>query len=153
MKIVKSTIGNTSRTATLGNYIIGSSYLKADPNNEIFLQEYGHYIQSQNLGPLYLLAVGAFSIGGTIFDPDNHKYQDCERDANYLAFKYFNRYVDGFYLTQDEYDYYKKKNIQKGWNFAMNLLSKDTQYKDYYKLNDHIDIKKSIDSSYIFLHF
>lgn len=39
---------------TLGSYIMGDRSLYADPSNTLFQHEYGHYLQSQASGPLYL---------------------------------------------------------------------------------------------------
>ena len=38
---------------TQGNYIIGDASIAPDANNPLFQHEYGHYIQSQSMGPAY----------------------------------------------------------------------------------------------------
>ena len=65
-----------------------------------------------------------------------------EQDANIRAFLYFNRNVEGFYQTEEQYHYNQRNNISKGWNFYQNPLDvnrigKDSRkhYLDYYSLN------------------
>ena len=151
--VIRSTIGNTTRTVTLGNYIVGSPNLKADPHNKTFQHEYGHYIQSQNMGLLYLLAIGIPSIMSASENPERHKYQPFERDANYLAFKYFNKNVNGFYQTLDEYKSIKYKRQSQGWNFETYPLLPTGQYIDYYKISDHYKVVDSLPTFYVYLHF
>lgn len=157
MKIVKSTIGNAIRTATLGNYIIGSPYIKADPNNETFQHEYGHYLQSQSMGPLYLLAVGTVSVYSALKNDNWHNTQYVEIDADYRAFNYFNKYVSGFYKTysqwlSNEACFERDGNI--GWNFKINPLS--TIEGEYYDYNNELNMEKAkgkLSSFYLFFHF
>ncbi len=151
--VIRSTIGNTTRTVTLGNYIVGSPNLKADPHNKTFQHEYGHYIQSQNMGLLYLLAIGIPSITSASENPERHKYQPFERDANYLAFKYFNKNVNGFYQTLDEYKSIKYTRQSQGWNFETYPLLPTGQYIDYYKISDHYKVMDSLPTFYVYLHF
>ncbi len=85
---------NSSGTATLGNFIVGSNELQADPNNWLFQHEYGHYIQSQKLGPTYFTRVALPSLISAIKDTDKNSYNHdnfwVERDANKRALLYFN---------------------------------------------------------------
>lgn len=79
---------------TLGNYIIGSRGITADPDNRLFQHEYGHYIQSQTSGLFYLSKYGipsALSKNGT-----DHSLHPAEQDANVRAFSYFNKYIDNY---------------------------------------------------------
>ena len=57
--------GNKNEAVTIGNYINGSRELKADPNNTLFQHEYGHYLQSQEMGWAYLSRVGFPSLLGS----------------------------------------------------------------------------------------
>ena len=58
----------------------------------MFQHEYGHYLQSQEMGLAYLAKVGIPSIRSAIVSgPGEHKYQSFEQDANLRAFKYFNK--------------------------------------------------------------
>lgn len=73
---------------TIGNFIVGQPDLEPDPNNSTFQHEYGHYIQSQKLGPLYLLMVGIPSAINVKWGKD-HEYQPYEIGANWHAYRYF----------------------------------------------------------------
>jgi hypothetical protein len=73
---------------TLGNYIIGDNSISARVGNELFMHEYGHYIQSQNNGIFILLQVGIPSIISATFMSD-HRNSMPETSANYHAKKYF----------------------------------------------------------------
>lgn len=123
-----------NNAVTIGNYIVGDEKkLKADPNNQLFQHEYGHYLQSKSMGWAYLSRVGIPSFLNTIVGKD-HGYQPYEQDANLRAFEYFNTYVEGFYTSPDEYEARLLNN--KGWDFLYNpLVSKrmdyDRSYVDY----------------------
>ena len=80
---------------TFGNYIAGND-IKADPEDWYFQHEYGHYIQSQQLGALYLPCYGIPSLISAGMDDGRHKYLFIEQDANALAYKYFSKHVPGF---------------------------------------------------------
>jgi hypothetical protein len=117
---------------TISNYIIGSRKLSANPHNSLFQHEYGHYLQSQEMGPAYLNRVGIPSL----LSVDNHNYHPVEQDANRRAFLYFNKYVDGFYKSKE-----KLYDNTYGWNFKENPLDINNsnspgQYVDYYDSND-----------------
>lgn len=138
---------------TLGSYINGSRALEADPDNSLFQHEYGHYLQSQEMGPGYLSRVGVPSLMSTAFyDDDNHKYQPYEQDANRRAFMYFNREVDGFYKTYDQYisNQYISNSVG-GWDFIKNPLDvyhegkiSKLRYYDY-KKSEHIELINSLE--------
>ena len=123
-----------SEAFTIGSFIVGSDRLKADANNPIFQHEYGHYIQSQRLGPAYLFKIGIPSLISAA-KGNGHSYKSFERNANQLAFNYFNQHIDGFYQTEAEWKYNKIHRIEKGWNFASNPLLPygEGPYVDYYK--------------------
>ena len=111
----------TSSSVTLGNFIVGSKDIKADPFNDTFQHEYGHYLQSQSMGLAYLLCVGLPSLFSDISDPLSHKMKPFERDANYRSFRYFRHYVDGF--------------EDKSWNFKDNPLTNDENKLYHYQNN------------------
>ena len=117
---------------TLGNYINGYRNLSADPHNSLFQHEYGHYLQSQEMGPTYLIRVGIPSL----FSSHYHNYHPVELDANRRAFLYFNKYVDGFYKPEkDKYD------NTYGWDFYSNPLNDLTNHQ----LNSYVDYHDSND--------
>ena len=90
---------------TLGNFITGGNELQAANENEYFQHEYGHYLQSQALGPLYVAKVAIPSILSK--DPNTHKHNPVEQDANIRAFNYFKKYYrkdfDFFDIFTGEY--------------------------------------------------
>jgi len=122
--------GKASAAITIGNYITGGENLEANPNNSLFQHEYGHYLQSQEMGWAFLVRVGIPSLMNAMAENGNHKYQIYEQDANRRAFLYFNKNVSGFYKSYDEmYDV-------RGWNFKSNPLDiyhtgKGNYYVDY----------------------
>ena len=116
---------------TLGSYICGNSSLKADPNNSLFQHEFGHYLQSQEMGLAYLGRVGIPSL----FSSHDHKHHPIEIDANRRSFMYFNKNVPGFYSSQDDWD--SKDDSYFGWDFTKNPLTLKLQkeYVDYNTYN------------------
>jgi RHS repeat-associated protein len=106
---------------TLGSFISGDASLAADPNNSLFQHEYGHYLQSQYMGPAYLSRVGIPSLFGAL-GKNTHDIQVYEQDANYRAFVYFNKRVEGFYQTEEEFWTNFYNGTEKGWNFVNNPL-------------------------------
>ncbi|MCB9017429.1 MAG: hypothetical protein H6544_02325 [Prevotellaceae bacterium] len=130
---------------TLGSYINGSRSLAANPNNSLFQHEYGHYLQSQDMGWGYLSRVGIPSLMSTAsYDDGNHDFQPYEQDANLRAFKYFNKNVKGFYQTEAEYRYNQREEIDKGWNFHQNPM--DINHIGWNSRYDYYDYKNSTHS-------
>ena len=94
--LVVEMYGDGWGAVTFGSYILGQRDIQADPTNWLFQHEYGHYLQSQASGPLYLQRYGipsAFSSGPF---KENHNYHPAEQDANARALRYFNEYEDDF---------------------------------------------------------
>jgi hypothetical protein len=113
---------------TQGSYILGDESIEADANNSLFQHEYGHYIQSQSMGWAYYPRVGIPSMRSK----GVHDFHSVEQDANRRAFLYFNKNIDGFYVSQDDFD----NGVVRGWNFFQNPLNVDgsntrDQYVDY----------------------
>ena len=77
---------------TLGSYINGDSSIAAVPGNYLFQHEYGHYLQSQNVGWNYMYDYALPSL----FSKGEHKDYYTERDANARSFIYFNENVQNF---------------------------------------------------------
>ena len=124
---------------TIGNFIMGSRGLKADPNNSLFQHEYGHYLQSQSMGLAFLLKVGIPSLTNAMSKSGNHDFQPYEQDANRRAFIYMNKHVEGFYQTEEEYYDNLWKKTRKGWNFNINPL--DIYHTQDYFSHDYRDYK------------
>ena len=101
---------------TLGSYINGNRGIKANPNNSLFQHEYGHYLQSQDWGPLYLNKCAVPSLIDCSMDCFNHDYHPVEQDANIRAFKYFTKNEPGFVMRNDD------GSVKTLWNFKSNPI-------------------------------
>ena len=102
---------------TLSSFIVGGSSIEADPTNKWFQHEYGHYLQSQLIGPFYLPTYGLTSIISAGLKDGRHDNLLIEQDANIRAFKYFSKYERGFNWV-DEYEKY-----QTHWNSDFNPIN------------------------------
>lgn len=131
---------NTGEAFTIGNYIYGNSNIRANAFDSDFQHEYGHYIQSQILGPAYFARVALPSLYFSITDKNNNNVsRSVELDASIRGFMYFNKHVEGFYSTREEWN--NKGGDYHGWDFRSNPLTKygDGEYHigiyvDYYNL-------------------
>lgn len=87
-----TSVGNSG--VTLGSYINGNN-LDADAEaDDIFAHEYGHTVQSQQLGSYYLFVVGAPSLISAWLHTKglvNHHHQWYEVQANHLSANYFKK--------------------------------------------------------------
>lgn len=97
-----------STAVTLGNYINGNHSLKAELGNSLFQHEYGHYLQSQAVGPYYFQRYGIPSL----CSKGIHKNHPVEQDANARALTYFTKKIDDF----NWYDH-EKKQWDSYWDF------------------------------------
>ena len=82
---------------TIGFYSAGPKGYKADWRDHTFVHEYGHYLQSQELGPYYLTSVALPSLQSAIIDTQEnnappHGNRWFETDANRRAGEYFDKY-------------------------------------------------------------
>ncbi|MDO5104974.1 MAG: sugar-binding protein, partial [Capnocytophaga sp.] len=77
---------------TMGNYITGPRNFRADWRDHLFVHEYGHYIQSQYMGPLYLSAVAIPSVMDFWIEPDKHDTRWYEAMASSLGGKHFDKH-------------------------------------------------------------
>jgi hypothetical protein len=82
---------------TVSNYTAGPSGFKADWRDHLFVHEYGHYIQSQQHGPLYLFSVAIPSglsalIHNKTHGSIDHRNRWFEADASYKGSAYFDKY-------------------------------------------------------------
>ena len=69
---------------------MGSNGIYANPNNQLFQHEYGHYLQSQASGPTYLFKYALPSFIDTWKgDYWTHTEHWAEQDANRRAWNYF----------------------------------------------------------------
>lgn len=112
---------------TMGSFILGDRKIKADPYNTLFQHEYGHYLQSKAYGWSYISKFALPSLFDAWGGGKDHSYHQVEQDANARAFEYFNKHVNGFYKTQEQYS---KGDI--GWNFRKNPLNISARGTDNY---------------------
>jgi len=109
--------------AAFSNFIIGRRGITNDPADKLFQHEYGHYIQSQKLGPYYLPTYGLTSLVSAGLDDkrkdgsERHDYLLIEQNANTLAFKYFSKHVDGFNKYDENGNF-----IETNWNYNANPI-------------------------------
>lgn len=92
------------------------------------------------MGWAYIAKVGIPSLVSAIIHQNGeHKYQDFERDASFRAFKYFNKYVEGFYESASStWD-------NTGWDFYFNpLLNEENKYIDYKNNDDMSKVRNSL---------
>ena len=76
--ITTPNLGDSGRAFTLGCFIIGASNVEALPDNAPFQHEYGHYLQSQLFGPLYISMIAIPSLYSATFT-NNHKKHLMEK--------------------------------------------------------------------------
>lgn len=86
---------------TMGNFIIGGDGLAPEVNNKTYQHEYGHYLQSQDLGHYYVMLIAIPSIMSKVIMKGDHHFSDTEQDANIRAYSYFRRY----YPDEIEWDF------------------------------------------------
>jgi len=80
---------------TMSNYIIGGKGLENDVSNKTYQHEYGHYLQSQDLGPYYVMLIAIPSIMSKAIYKEDHHFSPTEQDANRRAFNYFTQFYPG----------------------------------------------------------
>jgi len=118
--ITTSNMGNSGKAFTLGCFIIGHSNIEADPDNPTFQHEYGHYIQSQLFGPMYIPIIAVPSLYSATFT-DNHKKYFMEKGASTLAFKYFIK--EG---RSSKWDFFNHPINPSGLWHWINLINNDS---------------------------
>ena len=84
---------------TLGNYTVGERGITADFDNTLFQHEYGHYIQSQVVGPEYF---SSYALPSVFSIDDRHDHHPVEQDANIRSRNYMIK--NG--LPIDKWNYY-----------------------------------------------
>ena len=87
-----SGVTNNGKAFTIGPYIFGPDNFRADWHDHLFVHEYGHYIQSQYLGSLYVPIVGLPSLmSGLKIGGNHHKFRWFEVSANKLSASFFDK--------------------------------------------------------------
>ena len=107
---------------TVGFFSAGPNGYKADWRDHLFAHEYGHYIQSQQHGPLYLFTVGFPSLQSAIMQTNNnaprHDNRWFEADASYKGAEYFDKYYGSKQAGYEKGDpnYFDKSSFIYGNN-------------------------------------
>ena len=79
---------------TIGSYIIGDITIQANADDILFQHEYGHYLQSETVGPAYLYVFALPSLFSAIKNGHNgHKAFYTEIDSNRRAYEYWKRTI------------------------------------------------------------
>lgn len=133
---------------TIGSYIMGDCDIEAKDDNGIFQHEFGHYLQSQDVGLLWASVYGFPSLRSASKHDGKHKYYYTEQDANARSFRYFAKHYSSYYAEHiwkfdknpitgyiKTKDYYNSSNLE-----ALNnaILLSIIPYKEYiYKENRH----------------
>ncbi|GHT56313.1 hypothetical protein AGMMS50233_07840 [Endomicrobiia bacterium] len=98
--------GQRGAAITMGSYINGSRELTANADNSLFQHEYGHYLQSQSVGPIYFALYGIPSlISASKKPPHNHDYFRTEQNANERSLAYYTQKTKSFGLDDGSWDY------------------------------------------------
>lgn len=105
------------KAVTIGHYSMGPKGYKADWRDHLFVHEYGHYIQSQQWGPLYFPAIALPSLFSTIgISNIDHDRRWFEINANKLGANYFDKHYGsgaaGYTIGSS--DYFDKKTFWNG---------------------------------------
>lgn len=80
------------KAMTYGHISLGPKGYSATWKDHLFVHEYGHYIQSQWLGPAYRLAIAYPSIISAWQYPNSHKKHWYERSASKLGAEHFDKH-------------------------------------------------------------
>ena len=104
---------------TLGSYINGPKGFKANWKDHLFVHEYGHYIQGQWFGPLYIPVVATTSVlSAAGLGGEDHGSRWFEVQASRMGAKHFDeKYGSGAagYL-QDSPNYFDYRSFSQGGN-------------------------------------
>jgi hypothetical protein len=115
-------MGLDNSAVTICFYSAGPKGYKADWSDHLFVHEYGHYIQSQQHGPVYLLTVGIPSLQSAITqksnNPNSPRHDDrwFEADASYKGAAYFDKHYgskkEGYVAGSP--DYFDRNSFIRG---------------------------------------
>ena len=103
---------SSNEAFTIGSYINGPKGFKADWKDHLFVHEYGHYVQGQWFGPLYLPVVASTSVLSAIgVGGSDHGSRWFEVQASRMGAKHFDdKYgsgADGYIKGSDNYFDYR----------------------------------------------
>lgn len=143
MIALSGAIGGSS-ACTIGHYSLGPKGYKATWKDNLFVHEYGHYIQTQRMG-MFMFPVVAipslFSAAHITSEVGEHQYRWFEQDASATAAHYFDRHygsgVEGY--SEKSSDYFQLKvflGFIRNFKNYINPRNKDGYQDQFYKLKD-----------------
>ena len=100
-------------------------------------REYGHYLQSQSVGPCYLQRYGIPSLLDAASD-SKHKYHAVEQDANIRALKYFTAHVPDYKVVVG------KHRDLPGWHLHDNPINGYNGYVSYDSPANQLALRRGI---------
>lgn len=111
--------GLSKGAVTIGSFMVGPHGFRADWRDHLFVHEYGHYLQSNRWGPLFMPLIGMPSLTSALTNPDSHDSRWFEADASYLGMQHFDsKYgtgAKGYYKgSPNHFD--KEWFIKGGWH-------------------------------------
>lgn len=123
---------NGSEACTIGHYSLGPKGYRATWKDNLYVHEYGHYLQSQRMGVFWFPAVGSPSLlSAGFFDQFiEHDSRWFEQDASALGAHYFDRkygyYAEGYTPhSKDHFQIYYYFN--GGWGKYINPRTGTTE--------------------------
>ena len=129
---------DTDAAATIGHYSFGPRDYKATWKDHMFVHEYGHYIQSQKLGPYFMIAIGVPSLISATnilqsFGAPKHYERWFEVNASKLGAEYF----DNHYGTGAAGHQPNDENYFDIESFRNNKQTRYTNDRSYRNFNSH----------------
>lgn len=101
-----------------GSIILGDCRIAAEINNSLFMHEFGHTLQSRDVGPIYLFKYGIPSLLSA-YGTGRHACHPVEEDANQRAFEWFSQ-RDTFKNWENDFNPLPKDGVKmpiKWWEF------------------------------------
>ena len=150
MLAIAGPTGESDNAFTIGHYSMGPKNYQATWKDHLFVHEYGHYIQSQQWGPMYIGAIGIPSLISAWYYGDDpqykHRYTWIERNASKLGGTHFDKrygsYRDGYqngspdFFDIKSFEYGTKspyKNDRKGnYNYTELQKGYPFHHRNYY---------------------
>ncbi|MBP5373546.1 MAG: hypothetical protein J6Y31_01355 [Bacteroidales bacterium] len=115
---------------TFGSYIVGNEDIRASDDDRWFQHEFGHYLQSQEHGGLWLFTYAIESgISAAVNDNDSHNAFYTEQDANARSYLYLAQHY-GFDYAYQKWDtinnpihgYIQSKSYSQNMSFLESLI-------------------------------
>lgn len=143
-----SGVTNGEKAFTIGHYSFGPKGYTATWKDNLFVHEYGHYIQSQYLGPVFLPVIGYHSLTSAGFihkwSGIAHRDRWFEVNASKLGAKYFDKKYGsgkkGYDPKRLTEEYFNINAFQKsGVNSLYRNPRKQTKYpynNDWYRTSN-----------------